>query len=110
MRNKHPFARLIPRVPRMTALEALADIHRTLDDEEVPPGWRTCESRTGSWFARCVIHGRDHLWITALAVQHGLSVLTQNHADFEGIPGVMILRMPPTPTQEHEGGAAPNPS
>jgi antitoxin (DNA-binding transcriptional repressor) of toxin-antitoxin stability system len=34
MRNKHPVARLVPGAPRMTALEALADIHRTLDDDE----------------------------------------------------------------------------
>lgn len=34
MRNKHPVARLVPGAPRMTALEALADIHRTLDDHE----------------------------------------------------------------------------
>jgi antitoxin (DNA-binding transcriptional repressor) of toxin-antitoxin stability system len=34
MRNKQPVAKLVPGAPRMTALEALADIHRTLDDSE----------------------------------------------------------------------------
>ena len=34
MRNHQPVARLVPGAPRMTALEALADIHRTLDDSE----------------------------------------------------------------------------
>lgn len=33
-RNRHPIARLVPGAPRMTALEALADLHRTLDDAE----------------------------------------------------------------------------
>jgi antitoxin (DNA-binding transcriptional repressor) of toxin-antitoxin stability system len=34
MRNKHPIAKLVPGACRMTALEALADLHRTLDEEE----------------------------------------------------------------------------
>jgi antitoxin (DNA-binding transcriptional repressor) of toxin-antitoxin stability system len=34
LRNKQPVARLIPGTPRMTALEALSDLHRTLDDTE----------------------------------------------------------------------------
>jgi antitoxin (DNA-binding transcriptional repressor) of toxin-antitoxin stability system len=33
-RNRHPVAKLVPGAPRMTALEALADIYRTLDDDE----------------------------------------------------------------------------
>ena len=34
LRNNQPIAKLVPGAPRMTALEALADIYRTLDDEE----------------------------------------------------------------------------
>ncbi len=34
VRHHHPIARFIPGTPRMTALEALADLHRTLDDAE----------------------------------------------------------------------------
>jgi antitoxin (DNA-binding transcriptional repressor) of toxin-antitoxin stability system len=34
MRNHQPVARLVPGTPRMTALEALSDIYRTLDDAE----------------------------------------------------------------------------
>lgn len=34
MRHNHPVATLVPGAARMTALEALADIHRTLDDSE----------------------------------------------------------------------------
>jgi antitoxin (DNA-binding transcriptional repressor) of toxin-antitoxin stability system len=34
VRHHHPIARLIPGAPRMTALEALADLHRTLEDSE----------------------------------------------------------------------------
>lgn len=34
LRNNHPVAKLIPGAPRMTALEALADLYRTLPDEE----------------------------------------------------------------------------
>ena len=34
MRNRHPVARLVPGAPRMTALEALSDLHRTLDMDE----------------------------------------------------------------------------
>jgi len=33
-RNRHPVAKLVPGAPRMTAIEALGDIYRTLDDEE----------------------------------------------------------------------------
>ena len=34
VRNNHPVAKLSPGAPRMTALEAMADLHRTLGDEE----------------------------------------------------------------------------
>jgi prevent-host-death family protein len=34
VRNNQPVAKLVPGAPRMTALEALADIHRMLDDGE----------------------------------------------------------------------------
>jgi len=34
LRNNQPVAKLVPGAPRMTALEALADLHRTLSDEE----------------------------------------------------------------------------
>lgn len=34
------------------------------------------------------------LWLAALAVQHGLKVLTRNVKDFEGIPGVQIIPLP----------------
>jgi antitoxin (DNA-binding transcriptional repressor) of toxin-antitoxin stability system len=34
LRNHHPVARLIPGAPRLSALEALSDLHRTLDDED----------------------------------------------------------------------------
>jgi len=34
MRNKHPVAKLVPGAPRLTALEALADLHKTLDTDE----------------------------------------------------------------------------
>ena len=32
VRGKHPVARMVPGAPRMTALEALGDLYRTLDD------------------------------------------------------------------------------
>jgi len=34
VRGKHPIAKLVPGAPRMTALEALGDLYRTLDDAE----------------------------------------------------------------------------
>ena len=34
VRNHQPIARLIPGAPRLTALEALADLHHTLDDAD----------------------------------------------------------------------------
>jgi len=34
MRGKHPVAKMVPGAPRLTALEALADLYRTLDDTE----------------------------------------------------------------------------
>jgi prevent-host-death family protein len=34
VRNNHPVAKLIPGAPRLTALEALADLYRTLPDKE----------------------------------------------------------------------------
>ena len=33
-RNNHAIARLVPGAPRMTALEAMSDLFRTLDDAE----------------------------------------------------------------------------
>ena len=34
VRNNQPVARLVPGAPRLTALEALADLYRTLPDQE----------------------------------------------------------------------------
>ena len=34
LRNNQPMAKLVPGAPRMTALEALADLYRTLPDAE----------------------------------------------------------------------------
>ncbi len=34
LRNHQPVARFVPGTPRMTAIEALSDLHRTLDDDE----------------------------------------------------------------------------
>ena len=34
VRNKQPVAKLVPGAPRLTALEALADLYRTLPDKE----------------------------------------------------------------------------
>jgi antitoxin (DNA-binding transcriptional repressor) of toxin-antitoxin stability system len=34
VRGKHPVAKLVPGAPRLTALEALGDLYRTLDDAE----------------------------------------------------------------------------
>ncbi len=34
MRGKHPVAKMVPGAPRLTALEALADLYRTLDDAD----------------------------------------------------------------------------
>jgi len=33
MRGRHPVAKMVPGAQRLTALEALADLHRILDDE-----------------------------------------------------------------------------
>ncbi len=33
-RNKQPVAKLVPGVPRMSALEALSDIYQTIDPDE----------------------------------------------------------------------------
>ena len=38
VRNRHPIARIVPGLPRMTALEALADLYRTLP-EDVARTW-----------------------------------------------------------------------
>ena len=40
LRKNHPIAKLVPGAPRMTALEALADLHRTLPDGE-GEGWQS---------------------------------------------------------------------
>lgn len=34
VRNNHPVARIVPGTPRLTALEALGDLHHVLDDAE----------------------------------------------------------------------------
>jgi antitoxin (DNA-binding transcriptional repressor) of toxin-antitoxin stability system len=34
VRGRHPVAKMVPGAPRMTALEALGDLYRTLDDAE----------------------------------------------------------------------------
>jgi antitoxin (DNA-binding transcriptional repressor) of toxin-antitoxin stability system len=34
VRNHHPVAKLVPGAPRMNAIEALGDLHGTLDDTE----------------------------------------------------------------------------
>jgi prevent-host-death family protein len=34
LRNNHPVAKLVPGAPRRTALDALADLYRTLPDKE----------------------------------------------------------------------------
>jgi prevent-host-death family protein len=34
VRNNHPIAKLVPGAPRLTALEALADLYATLPDQE----------------------------------------------------------------------------
>jgi antitoxin (DNA-binding transcriptional repressor) of toxin-antitoxin stability system len=34
VRGKHPVAKMVPGAPRMTALEVLSDLYRTLDDAE----------------------------------------------------------------------------
>lgn len=34
MRGKHPVAKMVPGAPRLTALQALADLYHTLDDKE----------------------------------------------------------------------------
>lgn len=34
MRGKHPVAKMVPGAPRLSALEALADLYRTLEDTD----------------------------------------------------------------------------
>lgn len=34
IRNNHPVAKIVPGAPRMNAIEALGDLHGTLDDRE----------------------------------------------------------------------------
>jgi antitoxin (DNA-binding transcriptional repressor) of toxin-antitoxin stability system len=34
LRGTHPVAKMVPGAPRMTAMEALGDLYRTLDDAE----------------------------------------------------------------------------
>jgi antitoxin (DNA-binding transcriptional repressor) of toxin-antitoxin stability system len=34
LRNRHPVAKLVPGAQRLTALEALSDLHRVLPDQE----------------------------------------------------------------------------
>ncbi len=44
-------------------------------------------------------HRIQDLWLAALAVQHGLAVLTQNPRDFQGIPGLKVMRISSTDQQ-----------
>lgn len=39
-------------------------------------------------------HKVQDLWLAALAVQHGLGLLTANRKDFQGIPGLSVLTLP----------------
>lgn len=34
VRGRHPVAKMVPGAPRLTAIEALGDLYRTLDDAE----------------------------------------------------------------------------
>jgi predicted nucleic acid-binding protein len=62
------------------------------------------DGETGATFGRLAADldsaGTPHsyriqdLWIAALAIQHGLKVLTGNPRDFRGIPGLEILAIP----------------
>lgn len=62
------------------------------------------DGETGETFGRLAADldaaGKPHtyrvqdLWLAALAVQHGLKILTRNRKDFEGIPGVHVVAMP----------------
>jgi predicted nucleic acid-binding protein len=36
----------------------------------------------------------NDLWIAAQAIEHGHSLLTQNPADFAGLPGLRLARLP----------------
>ncbi|MDA0991451.1 MAG: PIN domain-containing protein [Verrucomicrobia bacterium] len=61
------------------------------------------DSETGATFGRLAADlasmGAPHryriqdVWIAALAIQHGLKVLTQNRRDFEGIPGLRCIHL-----------------
>jgi predicted nucleic acid-binding protein len=67
------------------------------------------DSETGLTFGRLAAdldtvgrpstHRIQDLWLAALAVQHGLAVLTQNPRDFEGIPGLKVMRISSTDRQ-----------
>lgn len=43
---------------------------------------------------RPAAHRIQDLWLAALAVQHNLKVLTQNAKDFQGVPGLTVLKIP----------------
>lgn len=40
------------------------------------------------------LHRVHDVWIAAIAIQHRYAVLTRNVKDFEGIPGIRLLRLP----------------
>lgn len=42
---------------------------------------------------RASTHRVQDLWIAALAIQHGCSLLTSNLSDFEDIPGLALLAL-----------------
>jgi predicted nucleic acid-binding protein len=62
------------------------------------------DGATGETFGRLAADldaaGRPHeyrvqdLWLAALAVQHGLRILTRNTKGFAGVPGVQVVAMP----------------
>lgn len=47
VRNQHPIARIVPGAPRMTALEAMADLYRTLPDDAAAT-WLEDARRSGT--------------------------------------------------------------
>lgn len=73
------------------------------------------DSETGVTFGRMAAeldsagtpatHRIQDLWIAALAVQHNLKVLTRNTCDFDGIPGVQVIALPPQGPSVRERGA-----
>jgi predicted nucleic acid-binding protein len=52
-------------------------------------------------------HRIQDLWIASLALQHGMRLLTQNRSDFDDIPGLNILSLPPRPPKPSQAGSPP---